>query len=451
MLHFSLTKQDPNCQARRGQLELFHGRVQTPAFMPVGTVGAVKTLLPGEVAALGAEIILGNTYHLYLRPGHQEIARFGGIQEWNKWTGPVLTDSGGFQVFSLGGKYRVPLAAPLAADGSPLAPADSSLRTNKPLIDADDTDAAFVKITEEGVKFKSYIDGSDHFFTPEKVIDIQLAIGSDIMIVLDECTEYPASYERAKKSMERTHRWAKRAVDYYQSLQAKNPELTEKHSLFGVVQGSTYQDLREESVRVISSLPFDGIAVGGVSVGEGKDHMYSVMDWTAPILPPEKPHYLLGIGEPEDLIRAVSRGYDMFDCVLPTRLGRYGVVWRVNDPEATADTNERPTNSPITSNRATNNTTGEIGEREYQNFIKWDLRASRFRYDQAVIDQQCGCPACSQGFSRAYIAHLLREREVTGIRLTTMHNLWTILNLFKAMRQSLEKGTFSRDFNPFIG
>lgn len=412
MLTYTTTHKDDKTLARRGQIELFHGTVQTPAFMPVGTVGAVKTLLPDEVKALGADIILGNTYHLYLRPGHEEIKKYGGIQQWNHWDGPVLTDSGGFQVFSLGGKQRV----------TDEVPADQPLRSKKPVYDADDTDAGFVKIVEEGVNFKSFIDGGQHFFSPENVVDIQLAIGSDIMMVLDECTEFPATYERAKKSMERTHRWAKRATDYFDDLKTKDPEVGKRHNLFGIAQGSTFEDLRRQSVEYIASLPFDGVAVGGVSVGEGKDHMYQVMDWTGPLLPADKPHYLMGIGEPEDLVRGVASGYDMFDCVLPTRLGRYGVIWRAH-----------------------RDSTGR-----YEKFEKWDMRAARFRNSHEMIDATCGCPACSQGYSAGFIDHMLREREVVGIRLTTMHNLWTLLQLMRDIRSSLEKGTFSTDFAVFL-
>ncbi len=416
MLNFSISHNDHKSLARRGQIELYHGTVQTPAFMPVGTVGAVKTLLPDEVKQLGADIILGNTYHLYLRPGHEEIANYGGIQQWNRWQGPVLTDSGGFQVFSLGGKYRV------AGESGELTPADQPLRSQKPVYDADDTDAGFVKIIEDGVHFKSYIDGSQHFFSPENVVDIQLGIGSDIMMVLDECTEYPATYERAQKSMERTHRWAARAVDYFDKLKQADPKVGERHNLFGIAQGSTFKDLREASVREISSLPFDGVAVGGVSVGEGKDYMYQVMEWTGGLLPKEKPHYLMGIGEPEDIIRAVGHGYDMFDCVLPTRLGRYGVIWR-----AFRDSHGN-----------------------YEHFEKQDLRSARFRNSKEVIDLSCGCPACSQGYSVGFIDHMLREREVVGIRLSTMHNLWTILNLMKEIRQSIEYGDFTERFTRFL-
>lgn len=417
MLTFTQTHQDQQSKARRGQIELFHGTVQTPAFMPVGTVGAVKTLLPSEVKQMGAEIILGNTYHLYLRPGVEEIAKYGGIQKWNHWDGPVLTDSGGFQVFSLGGRERV-----MGNLGTNEPPADTPLRASKSVYDADDTDSGLVKILEEGVKFKSYLDGSEHFFTPENVIESQLKIGSDIMIVLDECTEFPATYERAKKSMVRTHRWAKRAVDHLAKLTLDDPSLAKKHNLFGVAQGSTFQDLREESIKFMSSLPLDGLAVGGVSVGEGKENMYNVMQWSAPILPPDKPRYMLGIGEPEDLIRAVANGYDMFDCVLPTRLGRYGVIWR-----------------------ALRDSSGN-----FESFEKWDLRIARFRNNHELIDPLCGCPTCVEGFSTGFIDHMLREREVVGIRLTTMHNLWTILNLMKEIRQSIEQGKFSQEFAHFI-
>lgn len=411
MLNFTIHKQDTKTLARRGSIELFHGTVQTPVFMPVGTVGAVKTMTPEEIKALGADIILGNTYHLYLRPGHESIQKFGGIQNWNRWQGPILTDSGGYQVFSLGGKYN-----------TNQEPADQPIRNQKPVYDADQATPGFVKITEDGAQFTSHLDGSKHSFTPEKVIDIQLALGSDILMVLDECTEFPATYERAKLTMERTHRWAKRAIDYYQSLVAKDPTLAKKHNLFGISQGSIYEDLRHQSLDFISSLPFDGVAVGGVAVGEGKEHMYQVMDWLGSSLPKDKPHYLMGIGEPEDLIRSVANGFDMFDCVLPTRLGRYGVIWHADyDIEG-----------------------------RYQAFTKWDLRAAQFREDQAILDDRCGCPTCQGGYSRAFIGHMLREREVLGIRLTTQHNLWTILNLMQKIRQTLEAGTFATDFAQFL-
>lgn len=415
MLKFDITHENQTTLARRAVISLFHGQVQTPAFMPVGTVGAVKTLLPEEVKALGADIILGNTYHLYLRPGHEAINRYGGIQAWNRWSGPVLTDSGGFQVFSLGGRNRV-----IDDLGQP---ADQPLRADRPVYDADDTDTGFVKITEEGARFKSHIDGQEHFFIPESAVDIQLKIGSDIMMVLDECTEFPATAERARLSMERTHRWALRALEHWQAIQINNPELAAKHNLFGIAQGSTFQDLRIESVKKISAMPFDGVAVGGVSVGEGKDYMYQVMEWTGELLPREKPHYLMGIGEPADIIRAVAHGYDMFDCVLPTRLGRYGVVWRA----------ERD------------------GAGDYADFVKWDLRAARFRDNRAVIDSHCGCPTCAGGYSTGFIGHLLREREVVGIRLTTMHNLWTLLNLMREIRRSIETNDFNQQFAVFLG
>jgi queuine tRNA-ribosyltransferase len=423
MLTFTTLKKDPKTLARRGELKLYNGTVQTPAFMPVGTVGAVKTLLPQEVKSLGADIILGNTYHLYLRPGHEQIKEYGGIQKWNHWDGPVLTDSGGFQVFSLGGKNRVTNETPAAPEGAETStPADQPLRSTKPVYDADDTDAGLVKIVEEGVHFTSHLDGSKHFFSPENVVDIQTAIGSDIMMVLDECTEFPATYDRAKKSMERTHRWAKRAVDYFAKLKEEHPEIAAKHNLFGIAQGSTFKELREESTKFISEQPFDGVAVGGVSVGEGKDYMYEVMQWTGPLLPEEKPHYLMGIGEPEDLIQGVANGYDMFDCVLPTRLGRYGVIWRAH----------------------------RDSQGRYEKFEKWDMRSKRFRNDQSVMDPHCTCPTCSQGFSAGFIDHMLREREVVGIRLTTMHNLHTLLQLMRDIRSSLENGSFTEDFTHFI-
>lgn len=412
MLQFNLKTQLHSGLARTGELVLARGSVQTPTFMPVGTVGAVKTLLPDELRALGAEMILGNTYHLYLRPGHKQLEQFGGLAEWNRWQGPILTDSGGFQVFSLGNRQLVASNATLTDPAEP---------TKKANYDADEVNAGLVKITEEGIRFTSHLDGSQHFFSPENVIDIQLAIGSDIMMMLDECTEYPATYERAKSSMERTHRYAKRGSGYFQALKATNPAL-EAHNLFGIAQGSTFADLRQASVEFMSSLPLDGIAVGGVSVGEGKTHMYQVMEWTGPLLPPKLPHYLMGIGEPADIIRAVAHGFDMFDCVLPTRLGRYGVAWQ-----------------------ALRDTSGLITD-----YHKIDLRAAQFKSSLAVIDPHCHCPACIGGYSVSYLNHLLKEREVVGIRLVSLHNIATLLTLMKEIRTSIDNQSFNQVFAAFL-
>jgi len=381
-MKFKIKTQSKKTLARTTSLELTHGKVQTPVFMPCATMGSVKGISPQELTEIGFKIILGNTYHLYLKPGDELIKKMGGLQKFIKWDNSILTDSGGFQVFSLG----------------------------KNFIDYENptkTKDSLVQVTKRGVWFRSHLDGSKHFFSPEKVIEIQKNLGSDIMMVLDECTEFPATYERAQKSMRQTHQWAKEAVEYWENLKFKNSNLKNKQILFGIVQGSTHKDLREESAQFISSLPFDGIAVGGVSVGEGKKNMYEVLKWVGPLLPKDKPHYLMGVGEPEDIIQAIKYGFDMFDCVLPTRLGRHGTVW-------------------ITKN--------------WQKFEKIDLRKSKFQIDKKPIMSQCGCPACSGNFSRAYLSHLIRQKEMLGMRLASLHNLWLLNELVTKLRVKITQG-----------
>jgi len=374
---FKILKQSKKSLARLAEFETAHGKIQTPVFMPCATVGAVKGISPEELKAIGFKIILGNTYHLYLRPGEKLIKKMGGLQKFINWPGAMLTDSGGFQVFSLGKNYI-----------------DYETKEIKD---------SLVKVTNRGVWFKSHLDGSKHLFTPEKVIDIQKDLGSDILMVLDECTEHPATYDRAKKSMELTHEWAKRASDYWKKNGNK------KQSIFGIVQGSTFKDLREKSAEYISSLSFDGIAVGGVSVGEGKENMYNVMKWIGPILPKEKPHYLMGIGEPEDILEGVKNGIDMFDCVLPTRLARHGTIWTTTN---------------------------------WKTFKKIDLRKSLFRNDKKILMPGCGCSTCKAGFTRAYISHLIREKEMFGMRLTSIHNLWLLNHLVEKIREDISSDRY---------
>ena len=315
-MKFILKKQSKTSQARLGVIETSHGKVQTPVFMPCATVGAVKGISAQELNDLDFEIILGNTYHLYLRPGEKEIKNLGGLQKFMNWHKPILTDSGGYQVFSLGKNFR-----DYDERQRDKSFAYAEHQRDKSFAYADEIRKfSLVNVRDDGVWFRSHLDGSKHFFSPEKVLEIQKDLGSDIVMVLDECTEYPATKKRARFSMEMTHRWAKRATDYWQRFGIKN------QALFGIVQGSTYKDLREESVKFISALPFDGIAVGGVSVGEGKSNMRKVMKWVSVYLPKDKPRYLMGVGEPEDILEAVKHGFDMFDCVLPTRLGRHGTV-----------------------------------------------------------------------------------------------------------------------------
>jgi len=407
MKTFRTIKQSKISSARTGELITAHGVIKTPVFMPVGTLGSVKTLSPEELGEMGAEIILGNTYHLYLRPGEKLIKKFGGLHGFNHWNGPILTDSGGFQVFSLGKNQ-------IKNKKSSLKMTDQNEKIFNNL----------VKIKENGVEFRSHIDGSKHLFTPEKVIDIQRDLNSDIMMVLDVCTEFPASYKRAKETMELTHAWAKKAVEYWQKINQKSNIKNQNNNskqqlLFGIIQGSVYPDLRKESLEYLSNLPFDGLAVGGVSVGEGKDNMYDAMQLTGPNLPKDKPHYIMGIGEPEDIVMAIKNGFDMFDCVLPTRLARHGVVW--------ANKNQK------------SNLKNQKINFEFQ---KLDLRRAKFKEDKKPIEEGCGCYACKNGFSRAYISHLIKEHEILGFRLATIHNVYFLINLTKEIHVLIEDGVF---------
>ena len=352
-IKFELLKEAKDCKARLGKLYTPHGVIETPVFMPVGTRATVKAMTPEEVKDLGAQIILSNTYHLYLRPGHELIKEAGGLHKFMNWHGPILTDSGGFQVFSLG-KLR--------------------------------------KIKEEGVEFKSHIDGSTHFISPEKSIEIQNALGSDIMMCFDECTPYPCSYEYAKASMERTTRWAKRCKEYHKDW--------DKQGLFGIVQGSTFKDLREQSARDLVELDFPGYAVGGLSVGEPKDLMCEVLDYTTPLLPKNKPRYLMGVGTPDYLFEAVIRGIDMADCVLPTRIARNGTV--------------------LTSQG------------------KLVIRNAKYARDFSKLDPECDCYACTN-YSRAYIRHLFNVNEILAARLTTIHNLYFLIKLMDNIREAIRE------------
>lgn len=352
-VRFRLIKESKECMARLGELETPHGIVETPIFMPVGTKATVKTMTPEEVEDLGAQIILSNTYHLYLRPGHKLIEEAGGLHKFMNWDGPILTDSGGFQIFSLG-----------------------DLR----------------KISEEGVEFKSHIDGSTHFISPEKSIEIQNSLGSDIMMAFDECVSYPADYDYVKKSMERTTRWAKRCKDFHKNW--------EKQALFGIVQGGMYKDLREESVKGITDIGFSGYAVGGLSVGEPRELMCEMLDFTTPLLPKDKPRYLMGVGTPDYLFEAVIRGIDMADCVMPTRIARNGAV--------------------MTS----------IG--------RINIRNAKYSSDFTKLDPECDCYTCTN-YTRAYIRHLFNVNEILGLRLTTIHNLYFLIKLMENIRTAIRE------------
>mgnify|MGYP000871702700 CR=1 FL=1 len=349
--------------ARLGRLYTAHGVVETPVFMPVGTQAAVKAVTPEELEQAGARIILSNTYHLYLRPGADIIAEAGGLHKFMNWSGSILTDSGGYQVFSLG-----------------------ELR----------------EIREEGVEFRSHLDGSRHFFTPELAVKVQEALGSDIAMVLDECPPYPSDRDYVLSSMERTTRWAER------SLRAATRQ---DQALFAIVQGGMYRDLREQHARQLIDLDFPGYAIGGLSVGEPKELMYEMLSWTAPLLPENKPRYLMGVGSPEDLLVGVEHGVDMFDCVLPTRLARHGVVLTLDG--------------------------------------RLNLYNAVYTRDYSPISTECTCPACCS-YSRAYIRHLLKANEILGVRLTTLHNLHFILQLMADVRASLLEGTFSSFKREFL-
>ena len=334
--------------ARLGRLHTPHGVIDTPTFMPVGTQASVKGISPQELRALNAGIILSNTYHLYLRPGHELIREAGGLHRFMNWDGAILTDSGGFQVFSL-----------------------SKLR----------------KITEEGVQFRSHIDGSKHFLSPEKVMEIETALGADIIMAFDECAPYPADYEYTKKSMYLTSRWAERCL--------KAHTQTQQQALFGIVQGGMYADLRKISARDLVSLDFPGYGIGGLSVGEPAELMYQMLEETVPVLPENKPRYLMGVGSPDYLIEGAIRGIDMFDCVLPTRIGRNGTV--------------------MTSK-------GRV-----------IVRDAKYSWDFTPMDEECSCFAC-RNHTKAYVRHLLKAGEMYGLRLTTIHNLSFLINLMKSIR-----------------
>jgi len=354
---FTLIKEDTNTRARVGKVRTAHGVFNTPVFMPVGTRATVKTCTPHELREIGAEIVLSNTYHLYLRPGHNIIKQAGGLHKFMCWKRPILTDSGGFQVYSLG---------------------------------------ALRSISEDGVEFRSVIDGSKHFISPERAIEIQNALGADIIMIFDECTPYPSDYEYAKNSMELTLRWAKRCKDEH-----KHPH----QMLFGIVQGSVYKDLRKASVEATVALDFPGYAIGGLSVGEEKELMYGMLAYTAPLLPKDKPRYLMGVGTPEDLVYGVSCGIDMFDCVMPTRNARNGAMF---------------TSVGITK-----------------------IRNAKYKTDFTPLDPNCNCYTCKH-FTRAYLRHLHQENEILAHRLHTLHNLYFYLSLMRGIRQTILDGNFAK-------
>jgi queuine tRNA-ribosyltransferase len=355
-VRYELITRCKDTEARRWRVTTPHGVIETPVFMPVGTQATVKTMAPWELEELGAKIILSNTYHLHLRPGEDIVKQGGGLHGFMNWSGAVLTDSGGFQVFSL-----------------------SDLR----------------KITDEGVNFRSHIDGSPRFFSPESVMGIENALGADIIMQLDECPPYPASRDYMRTSVNRTLAWAKRCIEAHQR--------PEEQALFGIVQGGEYLDMRKEAAEALVELDLPGYAIGGLSVGEPKPLMYDVLEYVTPLLPRDKPRYLMGVGSPDDLFEGVQRGVDMFDCVLPTRIARNGTIFT---------------------------STGKLV-----------LKNARYRDDFSPIDENCSCRVCKT-FSRAYIRHLLKAEEILGLRLTSYHNVHFLLNLMQNIRTSIEEDRF---------
>lgn len=371
-----IVKRDKKTRRRVGWLQTRSGVIQTPFFMPIATKGAVKSLAPEDLKALGAQIILGNTYHLWLRPGTEIIKRAGDLHKFMNWPGPILTDSGGYQVFSLGAK----------------------------------TGAGLVKISDAGAEFRDPVGGKKYFLTPEKSIEIQLALGSDIIMVLDECPPYPASREQVEKAVARTTAWAARCKEYFDK---KVGEQKNRPLLFGIVQGGVYKDLRERSARELLAIGFDGYAIGGVAVGEPRKYLKKVLDAALPLLPEDKPRYLMGLGKPEEIVAAVNAGIDMFDCVIPTREARHGKLYKFKS-------------NPSTSLRV------KFPKGKFYETLQ--ITNAKFAKDFKPIDEACECYAC-QNYTRAYLHHLFKVGEPLSLRLATIHNLKFYLGLMEALRK----------------
>ena len=402
---FDVVAQDPSSRARAGVLHTPHGDVETPIFMPVGTQATVKTLTPSDLLDVGAQIILGNTYHLYLRPGADLIAGMGGLHRFMAWPRPILTDSGGFQVFSLGAAIRdgVGKIADIFPDE------DRYLRGQRTLSRGE----VLCTIDDEGVSFKSHLDGSLHRLTPEISLEIQHKLGADIILAFDECTSPLDDEAYTGTALQRTHRWAERCLEYEEGLG------TCKQSLFGIVQGGAYRALREESAQFMAGLPFRGYAIGG-SLGRSKRDMHAILAWTIPLLPDGKPRHLLGIGEIDDIFACVERGIDMFDCVTPTRWGRNGAVIV----------------SPATYREE------KGAEASAATPLRINVLGARYAQDERPLDPQCSCYTC-RTFSRAYVHHLFIARELLGYRLTTLHNVYFMTELMRRMRGAIIEGTFA--------
>ncbi len=376
---FELLAQDQQSKARHGRLVTAHGAIETPAFMPVGTQGSVKGVSPRELRELTTQIILGNTYHLFVRPGLEAIKHFGGLHKFMNWDGPILTDSGGYQIFSL---------------------------------------AKLRKISEDGVQFQNHVDGTPAFISPEIAMEIQAALGSDIVMVLDECPPWPCEYDYAAKSLEMTVRWAKRCKaaaksEFRNPKSETNAQLStiDSQLLFGIVQGATFEELRKQSAQALVEIDFDGYAIGGVSVGEPEEEMFRAVESSEPNLPANKPRYAMGLGTPPQLLEMIARGVDMFDCVLPTRLARNGTAF---------------------------SSTGTL-----------NLKNAEFAMDKRPIEENCRCSTCRE-FARGYIRHLIKAEEILGLRLITVHNLHFYLELMRQSRDKIKSGTFDEFRRGFV-
>lgn len=381
MFKYTIKNKSTDCLARTGTFKTPHGNIQTPVFMPVGTKATVKTLSSSDLEDLNAEIILANTYHLFLRPGEQLIKKMGGLHKWMNFNGPILTDSGGFQVFSLGTQKNY-----------------SEKRGRK----------TSVKIDENGVEFSSHLDGSKHYLTPERVMQIEHDLGADVIMAFDECAPADSTKEYFKKAMKRTHDWVLKCDKEHQKL---NKKQTHQQALFGIVQGGVFKDLRAESAKFINEQNFPGIAIGGLSVGETKEEMAEMIEAVIPHLDEQKPRYLMGVGTPEDLYEGIERGIDMFDCVHPTRMARHGSFWTENG--------------------------------------RFNIKTEQFKEDQNPLQPECTCFSC-QNHSRSYIRHLVHEQEILGLRLMTIHNLHFLLNLMHKIRTSIEEDTFIKSKKDFL-
>jgi queuine tRNA-ribosyltransferase len=400
-IKFEIKKELEGQLGRAGLITTPHGVIETPAFVSVGTKATVKALTPEQILETGAQVVLANTYHLYLEPGDERVKKFGGLQKFMNWFGPTMTDSGGFQVFSLGAAYGKEISKVV------------SITDPSQLLSERSTDGEMPRLATigaDGVSFRSHHDGSLHYITPEKSIDIQHSLGADIIFAFDECTSPTENLRYQEEALERTHRWAKRSLDYHKSKQN-----AETQALFGIVQGGRDEGLRKRSAKAIAEMKsesgeeFDGFGIGG---SFAKEDMETAVKWVNGILPPEKPRHLLGIGEPEDLFMGVENGVDLFDCVAPTRNGRGGTL--------------------------------------YTHAGKVNIRNAQFREDMGPLDPECGCSVC-KNYSRAYLCHLYRAHEMLGGTLGSIHNLYFIINLVKKMRESILAGNFREFRDDFLG